>query len=83
MTDVAYSTVAGTVDIFKATPALLLIVLINGFFVAAAGWYLLKVEEYRELDRKALIGVLDSCINHTVPVDYLLGVKAQPKPKED
>lgn len=63
---------AGVVEALRASPVLLLIVLLNGFFVAAAGYYLLQVEAYRAADRSALISLLDRCASQTVPMDYLL-----------
>jgi hypothetical protein len=59
------------VDAFKTSPVLLLIVLLNGIFACAAGYYLLQVEHYRADDRKALFELLQQCTMRTVPLDYL------------
>jgi len=62
---------SGLYDAFKASPILLLIVILNGFFIGAAGYYLLQVDEHRSKDRDKLIVLIDHCINDTVPVKYL------------
>src|SRR5262245_15128630 len=64
--------VLGVVDAFKGAPVLLLIALINASFIAAAAYYLLKVEGYRAEDRRALGSLLDKCLTQSVPLDYLL-----------
>ena len=72
------TTVAGGLfDAFKTSPVLLLIVILNGFFVAAAGYFLLKVEEYRAADRQSIAAMLDHCIAQTVPVEYLVRTQMQ------
>jgi hypothetical protein len=49
-------------DGLRATPALLLLVILNGMFLAAAGWFLLKQEEYRHMERLELATILKSCM---------------------
>jgi len=67
------STVAGGLfSAFQASPVLLLIVILNGFFIGSAGWYMLQVEAYRADDRKALTAILDKCTAQSVPIDYLI-----------
>jgi len=72
------TTIAGGLfDAFKTSPVLLLIVILNGFFIGAAGYFLLKVEEYRAADRQSIAAMLDHCIAQTVPVDYLVRTQMQ------
>jgi len=66
------TTLAGSLfDSFRNTPMLLLVVVLNGFFVAAAGFYLIKVEDYRAKDRAAASELLSKCLTDTVPIEYL------------
>jgi len=72
------TTIAGGLfDAFKTSPVLLLIVILNGVFVASAAYFLLQVEAYRAADRQAIATMLDKCIAQTVPVDYLVRSQLQ------
>src|SRR6185312_7595682 len=51
-----------SLDALKTSPVLLLIVLLNGFFCAAAGYYLLQVEAYRHVERRDVIDMLGRCM---------------------
>jgi hypothetical protein len=65
---------AQAIGALGGAPVLLVLVLINGCFVGAGGYYLLQVEQYRAKDREAIVGVVDKCITNSfnsVPVEYL------------
>jgi hypothetical protein len=63
--------VLGALDDLKSTPVLLSIVLLNGFFIVSAAYYLINTEGYRAADRQTLIKALDNCVQHTVPTEFL------------
>lgn len=69
------ATIAGVasdaIGALRTSPVLLLIVLLNMVFATVGGYYLLQVEAYRAADRQALAGLLEKCIVHTVPIDFL------------
>jgi hypothetical protein len=65
---------SGMFDAFKTSPVLLLIVILNMTFAGVAGYYLLKVEEYRAKDRESMSVLLSKCLTESVPVDYLRGL---------
>ena len=50
---------------------LLLIVLLNMAFAGGAGYYLVRIEDYRAQDRTALLALLEKCTLHTVPLEAL------------
>jgi hypothetical protein len=50
-------------DSLKATPALLLLVILNGLFLLTAGWFLLKQEEYRNIERLEIVQLLGRCLS--------------------
>ena len=68
---------SGITDAFKTSPVMLLIVLLNGAFIASAAYYLIQVESYRTVERQAIAAMLDKCIAQTVPVEYLLWSKQE------
>lgn len=50
----------GVVDALKAQPTLLVVVLLNCVMVAGACFFLLRLEEYRHLERLELFKLIDS-----------------------
>lgn len=64
-------TITNTIDSLRGTPVLLALVLLNGFFIAGAAYYLINSDGYRATERLALINALDRCVQNTVPTDFL------------
>jgi len=69
--------VVGVLGELRGTPVLLTLVLLNGFFIVGAAYYLIHSEELRGKERATLIQSLDSCVKNTVPVDYLRRLENQ------
>jgi hypothetical protein len=55
--------VTHALESLRASPLLLLVLLLNMLFVLAVGYYLLRLEQYRSEDRKTLMVMLDKCLN--------------------
>lgn len=51
----------GVISGFVGNPALLLIVILNVSMIVAAGYFLLRQEEIRHIERLELIGIVRSC----------------------
>jgi hypothetical protein len=68
---VAVRVAGNIVDVFRTSPVLLLIVLLNMAFCAAAAYYLVVVEDHRTHERDTLIALLEKCTMHTVPLEAL------------
>lgn len=59
---IAHGMTTGLFEAFKASPVLLLIVVLNAFFCAGATYYLLRSAEYRHMERQQEFDLLARCI---------------------